>query len=313
MSQYDEKLGLLQQQVARKRHLTAMRQELEGQIAALRSRMGALRQQRDKEQADVDRLEGRSLASFFYYVVGKKEEQLTRERQEAYAAAVKYDAVARELAAAEEDFRRCEAELGRLDGCEANYDSLLKEKAGALKAAGTPAGEKILSLEERLSWLENQNRELREAESAGRTALERADNILKSLDSAEGWGTFDLLGGGLISDVVKHGHLDEAQRKVEQLQSDLRRFKTELADVTIQADLHVNVDGFLLFADYFFDGLFTDWMVLDQISSSQTQVRKTRSQIEQVLNRLDQMREHLEQERVQLQDELNELVLHTSV
>ena len=37
------------------------------------------------EQADVDRLEGRSLAAFFYGVVGKMDEKLTQERAEAYA------------------------------------------------------------------------------------------------------------------------------------------------------------------------------------------------------------------------------------
>ena len=37
-----------------------------------------------------------------------------------------------------------------------------------------------------------------------------------------------------------------------------RRFKTELADVEITADLQITVDGFLKFADFFFDGLFTD-------------------------------------------------------
>ncbi len=57
---------------------------------------------------------------------------------------------------------------------------------------------------------------------------------------------------------------------------------TELADVTIHADMQVNIDGFLRFADYFFDGLFANWAVLDQIGHSQTQVQSTRNQTENV-------------------------------
>ena len=81
-----------------------------------------------EEQADVDRLEGRSLAAFFYNVVGKMDEKLTQERQEAYAARVRYDAAARELAGSEEDLARCHAELEELDGCEERYAALLREK-----------------------------------------------------------------------------------------------------------------------------------------------------------------------------------------
>ena len=41
----------------------------------------------------------RSLAAFFYHAVGRLDEQLDKERQEAYAAQVKYDAAAQELTA----------------------------------------------------------------------------------------------------------------------------------------------------------------------------------------------------------------------
>ena len=41
-------------------------------------------------------------------------------------------------------------------------------------------------------------------------------------------------------------------------QVELRRFKTELADVEITADLQVTSGRLLKFADFFFDGLFTE-------------------------------------------------------
>ena len=72
--------------------------------------------------------------------------------------------------------------------------------------------------------------------------------------------------------------------------------------------MQVNVDGFLRFADYFFDGLFTDWTVLGKIHQSQEQVRSTRNQIEAVLSRLTGMQRAVEQEQVQLQNKLDPLV-----
>ena len=308
MTYYDEELQQLQEQMARSKQLEAMIKELRNQRDSLTAQVRELESIKLEEQADVDRLEGRSLAAFFYNVIGKMDEQLDKERQEAYAARVKYDAAARELEGVEADLRRYESELSALRGCEHRYDEVLKEKADAIKAAGGSNGEEILKLEERNAFLESQKKELQEAISAGNAALSTTQQVLSSLDSAEGWGTWDLFGGGLVANLAKHSHLDEAQGAIEQLQSQLRRFKTELADVTIQADMQVNVDGFLRFADYFFDGLFADWAVLDKINQSQSQVQNTKSQIASVLSRLDSMMRTLEQEQVQIKSKLDTLV-----
>lgn len=308
MNGYDQQLKELLAQCARKRKLEASAAELRRQRDTYAARAEELKEAMREEQADVDRLEGRSLAAFFYNVVGKMDEKLTRERQEAYAARVRYDAAARELAGAEEDLARCHAELEELDGCEERYAALLREKTQAVKAAGGAAAEQILRMEEREAYLESQERELGEASAAGQSALATADGILESLSSAEGWGTWDLFGGGLIADLAKHSKLDEAQAAVEYLQSQLRAFRTELADVTISADFQVNIDGFLRFADYVFDGIFADWAVLDRINQAQTQVENTRAQICAVLDYLQQMTDQAERERVELQQEIERLV-----
>lgn len=214
----------------------------------------------------------------------------------------------RELAGVEEDLGRCQAELDTLGDCETRYAALLREKTEAVKAAGGAVAEQILGLEERSAYLENQERELQEASTAGQNALATTDQILESLNSAENWGTWDLVGGGLIADLAKHSRLDDAQASVEYLQSQLRAFRTELADVTINADFQVNIDGFLRVADYVFDGIFADWAVLDRINQAQAQVESTRAQICAVLDHLQQMMGQAEEERVELQQEIERLV-----
>ena len=313
MTYYDEQLQSLQQQVARKARLEAMLKELHCQKAEMEKKVAQLKAAKQDEQADVDRLEGRSLPAFFYGVVGKKEEKLDKERQEAYAAAVKYDATARDLAAVEEDIKSNESELQSLSGCEERYEQVLKDKAAAVKSSGTPEAAFMLRMEERIAYLENQKTEIMEAIAAGNKAKSTADTVLSNLDEAEGWGTWDLLGGGVISDLAKHSALDNAQELVEQLQVQLRRFKTELADVTIDDDMQVNVDGFLRFADYFFDGLFADLAVLDHINESQEQVQKTRKQIEDVLSKLTSMGAAVEKEQVQTREMLNELIIKATL
>ena len=190
------------------------------------------------------------------------------------------------------------------------YAYALKEKVKLLKATATPVSEKILQYEEQISGFENQKKEIREAISAGNKAKNIAEQVLSELDDAEGWGTWDLLGGGLISDLAKHSSLDDAQEEIEHLQVQLRRFKTELADVTIRAEMQVNIDGFLRFADYFFDGLFADWAVLDKIEESQSEVKNIIKQIQAVLDKLALMLASAEKDQKAVQSMLDELIIN---
>ena len=48
-----------------------------------------LRQEKEDEQKDVDRLEDRGLTALFYSLIGKIDEKMTKEQKEAYAASVK--------------------------------------------------------------------------------------------------------------------------------------------------------------------------------------------------------------------------------
>ena len=313
MRHYDEELRELQIQAATKNRLETVLKELQKQKRALETRVDELASQKDKEQMDVRRLEGRSLANFFYQVVGKMDDKLTKERREAYEAAVKYDAAYSELQAVEAELRMKELEYGRVRRSNERYLEVLKEKQEAVKLSGVPEATEILRLEAQITSLEVQVKELEEAVLAGQSAERIAVGILDSLSSAEGWGTWDLLGGGILADAVKHSHLDEAQNQVERLQEALCRFKTELADVEIIEDMQVNIDGFLRFADYFFDGLFADWTVMNRISDAQGQVQKVKGQIGSVLSKLNAASVSVKAEQNSAKNKLQELVKKVSM
>ena len=306
---YNEELRKLQEKMAQKGSFEAKLHELYGQREALLRRAQELETIMYREQADVDRMENTSLSSVLYSFLGKKEEKLDKEKREALAAKAKYDAALREVQAVEQDVRWYEDALRDMEGCRQRYEQLLREKREAVKASGSAAAVRLMELEKSVVGLQCQQKEIREALAAGAQALQTAEGILGSLNSAEGWGTFDLLGGGLLTDIAKHGHLDRAQAQTQQLQGDLRRFKTELADVTIQADMHVSVDSFLRFADYFFDGIFADWAVLDKIEQAQANIQRTIAQIQEALGRLQAMAATADDQIARLQGEMAQLVV----
>jgi len=310
---YEEQLKHLQERVLQKKSIEAKLRELKAQQSELESNVRDYKEIMWKEQIDVERLEKISLANIFYTIVGKKEDMLYKEKMDAYAAEVKYNSAVQELDLIKEDIRRMQAQLREISGYEKQYEILLKQKETAIKESGSEAGERILQLEKQIAEQKSYKKEIKEAVSAGSSALSIAESVLSSLDSAEGWGTWDLFGGGIISDLAKHSHLDDAQTKVQGLQSELRRFKTELADVTINADIQVNIEGFLRFADYFFDGLFADWTVMNKISQSKTNVHNTRCQIDIVLSKLRSMEASADQTIKNLEAEREAVVLKATV
>ena len=301
----------LQARVAMKPALEAKLRELQNQRREYDREAISLRVAFRKEQEDVEKLEGRSLANYFFQVVGKLDEKLDQERREAYAAKVKLDAAERELAGIEADISGIQTQLNEIRVADTQYKEALEKKRAMLKSSGTAAADQILGIEQKIAVLEAQKKEIKEAISAGYSARGTADRILSELDSADGWNTWDMFGGGgIITHMAKHSHMDEAQDLVSELQSKLRRFKTELADINIQANMQVNVEGFLRFADYFFDGLFADWAVGDRISEAQSSVMSVRHKIEQAMHKLTDMEQAAEKQIAALKAKIEELVIH---
>ena len=303
-------LFALHQKVAQKPLLESKLYELHTQRRQYDNQVISLRVAFRKEQEDVENLEGRSLANYFYQVIGKLDDKLDQERKEAYAARVKLDAAERELAGIESDIKEIQEQITDVLVAEARYKDALELKRRQLKDSGTQVADQILSMEERIAALQAQKQEIKEAISAGYSARSTADRILSELEDADGWNTWDILGGGgIITHMAKHSHLDEAQDLVSELQSKLRRFKTELADIQITANMQVNIDGFLRFADYFFDGLFADWAVGDKISQSLSSVSNTKSEINRMLDRLNDMEKAVDQKIQQKKRALEQFVV----
>ena len=311
MNYYDSELQRLQSEIMEKQRTDAKLSDLFLQQSDLEKRTDELEKIMRKEQDDVDRLNARSLTAFFYRATGKMGEKLTKEEAEAYAAAVKYDAAKNELQAVNNDIEYCQRRLSDLQDCEQQYERVLKEKTEQIKQSGVPEAGRIMQIENEIAFLENQQKEIQEAINAGNQAFYIAQKILEDLDSAKNWSTFDLMGGGLIADMAKYDKLNKVQDQIQDLQNALRGFRTELADVTerISGNLYVEIGDFLHFADYFFDGLFTDWMVYDKINDSRNRTMQTSDQIQKILGQLNEMDNDLCSKKDNLKEELKQTVL----
>ena len=121
--------------------------------------------------------------------------------------------------------------------------------------------------------------EIREAIEAADIALEHLKSAQHYLDSAGSWGVWDLLGGGFFSTLMKHDKMEEAQRQLGLAKRAVKQLGRELRDVQQIADIPLETGDFIHFADLFFDGFLSDWLVQSRIREAERQVEDAIRQI----------------------------------
>lgn len=132
----------------------------------------------------------------------------------------------------------------------------------------------------------DQEKEIKEAIYAIDTTLGYLNEAKGYLNSASNWGIFDMLGGGFFSTMIKRGKMNDANRCLEKAKRSVINTKKELNDINQTIDVDLEIDGFLSFADYFFDGLVADWMVQSKINSAQKQVDQAINMLMEIRNTL---------------------------
>lgn len=133
---------------------------------------------------------------------------------------------------------------------------------------------------------ENRKKEINEAIRAGERALQSLRKAEEKLSSAGNWGLFDIFGGGLITNMIKHSRINEASSCLDAAKADLRTFQRELKDIHDFSELGIDVGGFLTFADFFFDGLVADVMVQSKIKEARSRVSNAAGRVESLLLKL---------------------------
>lgn len=126
-------LSELQEKLARRKsledELDRLHQKADELCARLRREMLNL----EYEQSDVTALEENTFKSFFYTVIGKKEERLTKEENEADEALQQYEKTQEELTETNAAIKRVELELRNLRSAERDYKTLVEQLSAKIK------------------------------------------------------------------------------------------------------------------------------------------------------------------------------------
>lgn len=281
---------------------------VEAELKDASARLESLSAQLEKEKVDVEKLEGTSLTALFYSVLGNREQQLEKERQELLSAQLAYQQTKHQVNSLQGEQGNLHQKLNDLADIESQYDGLLSEKERLLLDSHHAATSELFALSEQTANVNAELLETTEAIIAGTDAVAGLKQVIKSLESAENWGTWDMLGGGLLATAMKHTRIDEAKIEINEVQEKISHFKRELADIQTQVNLQLEIGGFESFADYIFDGLIFDWIVQAKIEDSLEKARTAQEAVSSIVKVLEDQGNNIKGELAELQEKRAQLL-----
>ncbi|MDF2949149.1 MAG: hypothetical protein K0R07_1176 [Sedimentibacter sp.] len=284
--EYNEKISHVKKCMEKKNKLNLLLKQTEQDMIREKLLLNKLSADLQKENEDVLKLESSNITSLFYAILGTKEERLEKEKQDLLKARLKYNHSKNNVEYLAMETKRIVDELSQVEICETEYEDLINKKLEAIHLEDRETSEELRILIKRKENMKANITEINEAIKAGEEALMSIESTIKELESAEGWGVVDILGGGFLTTAIKYDHVDEAGRHAEETQRTLGRFKREMADIKMITGNEIAIGTFESFADYFFDGLIFDWVVQSEIGKSLDAVKNTKNQIDKAMSGL---------------------------
>ena len=267
-----------------------------------------LKQQLEKEEEDVEKLSNMGLTYLMTTIFGNREDRLDKEKQELLIVRLKFGELNNAVKQISIAILDLQNKINTLPNVDKIYHEILEEKEQLIKGKKSPLANTYFTLTQQISDRKAQVMEVEEAIHAGEIVINALDQALDSLDSAGDWGTLDLFGGGMITTAIKHNRMDDAQDDILEAQDSMRKFQKELADIELNEDLDIDISGLLTFADYFFDGFITDWLVQGRINEAIENVSDKQGEIKGLLNQLHRNLEIIEGEIEKLTATCTELL-----
>lgn len=308
-SEINNQLSKLQGEIHRLQKLTAMIQSLSENLSLLEEKARTAQAEFEKEDRDYQKIQEKSLSAIIFSVLGKLDERQEKERQEAVAANIKYQQCLQDIDDIKHQLRTLEAEKQQYQNAQAQYDRLYQEKRELLIKDNAKTAAQILDLDKQAEQSNANLQEIEEALTVGKAVELSISQVLKNLGSANDYGTWDLLGGGIFVDLAKHSQIDQANAEIQKTQSLLRCFHTELTDINISADLDIDISSFDTFADFVFDGFLFDWMVQSKINTAQQNTQNILSQVQAVMGKLKELQAAELALQKDLEEQIRTLVL----
>ena len=279
-----ELLDKLEELKAVERHYHSTQSQLEESEKALR----IIEKDLEKELKDIEALEGLSVKSLFHKVLGSKEDQLEKERQEYLQLSLKHKEHVRDLEVLEYELSLLQKKMSDVSRIASEIEGLKKTREQEILQSHSHLRTRLLTIYNDVDQRRARKAEMVQAHRAGQAALASIKRVHDHLAKAKKWGDWDSMSSSRHYDRRKHSEIDRAIDQGYHAKRLLKIFKNELSDLGIhirEMDLQIESSG--TFMDVLFDNLITDWVVQNKIKNALRNVENTHDKVQRLLQNIE--------------------------
>ena len=311
MSSINQQLTKIIKKHERMKRVQAHLEGLGKQIKEMNSTLKKLSRQVDKEQKEFENMEKLNLKSVFHKVLGSKEQQIEKERQEYLQVFLKYNEAKKSLELLEFEKQTLEKQLIDEATIEAEYQRLLQAKEAELIRMDPKVGIALRNIFKEKETKQRMIVEIQEAITAGERALHSLNQVVGYLNKARNWGQWDMANRGGHASMMKHSSVDRARSASHQAKIELQRFSDELQDVYGENfNFPFQIESFSGFMDMFFDNLISDWIIQNKIKNSLANCLSVRDKVIRLAGSLKAEVPVVEQEIKDLEKKRKKIIIN---
>jgi len=262
------------------------------------------------ELEDLSEIESGGLKPFFYKVLGSKEKQIEKERQEYLAASLKFNEHQKSVEVLQYEVELLHKKLGDTVPLENELRTLKARRENEILKSHPTLAQQLLELANNMDKLYAYKKELNDVDVVGKKCIQSLNDMIHHLKQAKQWGNWDMMGGkSRIAGYNKHSAIDRAKNISVLVKHELINLNKELADVGKEkSHFQLNMDNFASFTDIFFDNLISDWVIQQKIVNASNNTLGVRDRVVLIVNSIENESKKADKTIEELQSRRNEIL-----
>ena len=270
---------------------------LERRIKAYEKEAARLLRLVDQEEENYHKLEKLNLRALFFKVLGTKEKELEKERQDYLMSFLKYQSSVKNLESLRFEKEVLTKQLSGLHNAEKIFNKKFAKGGNRLEAHLSAKGkQKLKAVDLRLLNHEARIKELREAVKAGKKAETTLMRLIHDLSNINQWGNSNIAkrndrisGRGRSASPTKKRFVTQSKKDAQKANILLEHFETEIQDIQkhFKIDYRNYIKSFEDFLDIFYDNLITDWIVKKNLKNSTFAIQTVHDKVSRIMAMLN--------------------------
>ncbi len=279
-------------------------------IDQLEQELRLLEEMIDRHYGDIAQLEGFSIKSLFYELLGDKESQLEKAKQAYLQDVLKHRELKRRLELSNYEKSILKEKVDRFDEVSLRLNALVKSRENLLDQTEPKLRREIKALNNKIEQQIRRKAEIKQANNLAYKIIEYLTKMVELLNQTGAWGRISWFP---FARSTSQSGIDRAQELLYKSKQVLIRLEDELEHLR-RYDNRENQSFQLTlskrFSEIYIENLILDWIILGRIRNAKTSVANTRDKIKLLQFALKKESRDIDQYIRRLEKQKKQLILN---